>query len=124
MKRQKGQSAVEFALMAPIIFALILGMIYGGVMFMDYLNFNNQARTIAREISVASTKEDRDALFEKYQAGNYNDMLAGVYKVSFYATNDNDEDVIVHVDFTRGESFLMMPKEFGIVYRMKLEPLE
>lgn len=123
MKRQKGQSAVEFALMAPIVFTLILGMIYGGVMFMDYLNFNNQARTIAREISIASTKENREKLFEDYQKGNHDEIFAGVYKVSFYAINDNDEDVIVHVDFTRGNSFLMMPKEFGIVYRMKLEEI-
>ena len=90
---------------------------------MDYLNFNNQARTIAREISIASTKEIRDELFETYKEGNHNDILAGVYKVSFYAINDNDEDVIVHVDFTRDNSFMMMPENFGIVYRMKLEEI-
>lgn len=117
MKIQKGQSAVEFALMAPIVFTLILGMIYGGVMFMDYLNFNNQARTIAREISLAQSDE-RQALMDKYNT--FTDKLAGVYKVSVNVTTDA-EDVTVNVDFTRGDSFLMMPKEFGIVYRMKLE---
>lgn len=120
MKRQKGQSAVEFALMAPIIFTLILGMIYGGVMFMDYLNFNNQARTIAREISLA-TPSDRIFLVDKYN--KYQDMLAGVYKVSVNVTTD-DEDVTVNVDFKRGNSFLMMPEKFGIVYSMKLEDTE
>ncbi len=120
MKRQKGQSAVEFALMAPIVFTLILGMIYGGVMFMDYLNFNNQARTIAREISLA-TPSDRTALMDKYN--KYTDKLAGVYKVSVNVTTDT-EDVTVNVDFTRDKSFLMMPREFGIVYRMKLEDTE
>ena len=120
MKRQKGQSAVEFALMAPIVFTLILGMIYGGVMFMDYLNFNNWARTIAREISV-STPSKREELMNGYN--KYTDKLAGVYKVSVNVTTD-DEDVTVNVDFTRGDSFLMMPKEFGIVYRMKLEDTE
>ena len=117
MKRQKGQSAVEFALMAPIVFTLILGMIYGGVMFMDYLNFNNWARTIAREISLAQSDE-RQALMDKYNT--FTDKLAGVYKVSVNVTTDA-EDVTVNVDFTREESFLMMPKEFGIVYKMKLE---
>ena len=120
MKRQKGQSAVEFALMAPIVFTLILGMIYGGVMFMDYLNFNNQARTIAREISLA-TPSDRVFLMDKYN--KFTDKLAGVYKVSVNVTTD-DEDVTVNVDFTRGNSFLMMPESFGIVYRMKLEDTE
>ena len=120
MKRQKGQSAVEFALMAPIVFTLILGMIYGGVMFMDYLNFNNQARTIAREVSIAAPS-DRTAIMDKYN--RYTDKLAGVYKVSVNVTTD-DEDVTVNVDFTRPDSFMMMPKEFGIVYRMKLEDTE
>ena len=120
MKRQKGQSAVEFALMAPIVFTLILGMIYGGVMFMDYLNFNNQARTIAREISLA-TPSDRVFLMDKYN--RFTDKLAGVYKVSVNVTTD-DEDVTVNVDFTRGNSFLMMPEKFGIVYSMKLEDTE
>lgn len=120
MKRQKGQSAVEFALMAPIVFTLILGMIYGGVMFMDYLNFNNQARTIAREVSLA-TPSDRTILIDKYN--RYTDKLAGVYKVSVNVTTD-DEDVTVNVDFTRGNSFLMMPEKFGIVYSMKLEDTE
>ena len=120
MKRQKGQSAVEFALMAPIVFTLILGMIYGGVMFMDYLNFNNQARTIAREVSIAAPS-DRTAIMDKYN--RYTDKLAGVYKVSVNVTTD-DEDVTVNVDFTRDNSFMMMPKEFGIVYTMKLEDTE
>ena len=120
MKRQKGQSAVEFALMAPIVFTLILGMVYGGVMFMDYLNFNNQARIIAREVSLA-TPSDRTAIMDKYN--RYTDKLAGVYKVSVNVTTD-DEDVTVNVDFTRPDSFMMMPKEFGIVYRMKLEDTE
>ena len=120
MKRQKGQSAVEFALMAPIVFTLILGMIYGGVMFMDYLNFNNHARMIAREISLAKPSE-RTELMNDYN--KYTDKLAGVYKVSVNVTTD-DEDVTVNVDFTRDNSFMMMPENFGIVYTMKLEDTE
>ena len=120
MKRQKGQSAVEFALMAPIVFTLILGMIYGGVMFMDYLNFNNHARMIARKVSLAKPSE-RTELMNDYN--KYTDKLAGVYKVSVNVTTD-DEDVTVNVDFTRGNSFLMMPENFGIVYTMKLEDTE
>ena len=50
----------------------------------------------------------------------YKDELAGVYKVSFDVST-NDVDVTVKVDFKRGSSFLMMPKNFAIVYVMKLE---
>ena len=106
--------------MAPIIFMIVFGMIYGGVMFMDYLNFNNHARMIAREVSLA-TPNDRETLKEKYN--KYQDMLAGVYAVSIDVDYD-DEDVTVQVDFTRKEAFLIMPKDFAIVYRMKLENTE
>lgn len=121
MRRQRGQSAVEFALMAPVVFLLIFGMIYGGVMFMDYLNFNNYARTIAREVSLASTDKDRKALKDKYE--KFKDNAAGVYLVTVNVNYD-EEDVEVKIKFTRAESFLIMPKEFNIVYSMKLEETE
>ena len=116
MKRKKGQSAVEFALMAPLVFSMIFAMIYGGIMFMDYLNYNNYARTIAREVSLAS-KDDRPSIIKKYN--NYYGE-AGVYGVSFNIEKD-DEDVVVTVEFRRKDSFMILPKEFDIVYRMKLE---
>ena len=117
MRKQRGQSAVEFALMAPIIFLLIFGMIYGGIMFMDYLNFNNYARTIAREVSLASA-DRRPEIIDKYN--DYSDE-AGVYKVLFNVETQDNEDVIVTVQFRRGNSFLILPEQFDIVYRMKLE---
>lgn len=120
MRRQRGQSAVEFALMAPVVFLLIFGMIYGGVMFMDYLNFNNYARTIAREVSLASTEKDRELLVKKYTSERYQKMGVGVYEASVNVKTD-EEDVTVTIHFSRKESFLMMPKEFNIVYSMKLE---
>ena len=120
MRKQRGQSAVEFALMAPIVFAVIFATIYGGIMFMDYLNFNNYARTIAREVSLAQTTSDRDYLVKKYNAKN--DDLAGIYKVSINVDYD-DEDVRVEIDFTRGNSYLVLPESFAINYRMKLEDL-
>ena len=118
MVKQKGQSAVEFALMAPIVFILIFGMIWGGIMFMDYLNFNNYARIIARNVSVASSDE-RENLKEKYNNAVQNE-LAGVYAVTVNVDTD-EVDVTVTVNFRRNKSFLMMPKEFNIVYKMKLE---
>ena len=115
--KQRGQSAVEFALMAPIVFAIVFVMIYGGIMFMDYLNFNNYARTIAREVSLAPN-EDRKGIMDKY---NKFKEEAGVYMVSFNVETQ-DGDVVVTVEFRRSEPFLIMPKEFDIVYRMSLEP--
>ena len=52
MTKQRGQSAVEFALIAPMFFLMCFGMIYAGILFMDYLQYNNAARDIARFASI------------------------------------------------------------------------
>lgn len=51
MTKQKGQSAVEFAFIVPFLIFIFLGLIYGGILFMDYLQYNNAARAIAREVA-------------------------------------------------------------------------
>ncbi|MBR4642156.1 MAG: pilus assembly protein [Selenomonadaceae bacterium] len=139
MKRQQGQSAVEFALIVPLVCLLIFGGIYGGIMFIDYLNFCNEARTVARQIAVASKKAEAIAPY-------LNGTKAGVssfdsfYKVTMTAVfikedgteqpaSEGAEDVKVTVNFTRDNKDLpwivykvgFPPENFKIVYRMKLE---
>lgn len=66
MQNQKGQSMVEFAFIVPFFMFIVLGMIYGGILFMDYLQYNNAARAIARD--VAFTKNtDVDELKKYFQ---------------------------------------------------------
>ena len=62
MRKQHGQSAVEFALMAPIIFMMIFGMIYGGIMFMQYMHYSNAVRTAARQIAVVKNTTQRESM--------------------------------------------------------------
>ena len=65
MKNQHGQATVEFAFIAALFMFIVLGMIYGGILFMDYLQYNNAARAIARD--VAFTKNtDKTALETEY----------------------------------------------------------
>lgn len=126
MKRQRGQSALEFALMAPIVFLMIFAAIYGGVMFMDYLNFSNEARTIARQIAVAT---DKTAVIQKYKETTGGSTLERFYTVNITAktvdssgnevseTSDSAEDVIVTVKFTRDNKDLPW-----IVYKVGFPP--
>ncbi len=127
MKRQRGQSAVEFALMAPIVFGIIFAMIYGGIMFMDYLNYNNYARTIAREVSLASA-DKRGEIIQKYNGWSNKDYSkSDVYEIKINVDiesldkNKENEDVVVTIEFRRKDSFLVLPSEFDITYRMRLE---
>jgi len=145
MKRQQGQSAVEFALMAPIIFMMIFGMIYGGIMFMEYMHYSNAVRTAAREIAVKRTDPDinaeinarREWLMELYKKEFAIQMYGP--KVTF---NDGkpvtaaDKAVVVTVEFDMEEDvYKSLPTilkllEFPprtiktIEYRMRLERQE
>lgn len=138
MKKQRGQTLVEFALMAPMMFLLIFGMIYGGVMFIDYMNLNNDARALARRIAVADTTAERQALLEKYSADSEYSSLKRFYDIKMtanygYAETDTTKpiDAVVTVTFDRDNTDLpwivykvgFPPEHFAIQYKMKLEKI-
>ena len=136
MKRQQGQTLVEFALIAPLMFLLVFAMIYGGVMFVDYLNFNNEARTLARQIAVANSA-DRAELLQEYSKvdGKSFERFYTVTMKADYGYDETDTaqttpiDAVVVVEFKRDNKDLpwivykvgFPPEEFAIQYRMKLE---
>ena len=49
--RQKGQTLIEFAFVAPIVVFLFLSILYFGTMFMEYIQYNNAARDAARAVA-------------------------------------------------------------------------
>jgi Flp pilus assembly protein TadG len=50
---ERGQTAVEFALAAPILVVLLLGIIQFGIAFHDYVTITDAARAGARKAVVA-----------------------------------------------------------------------
>lgn len=113
MKGQKGQSAVEFALVIPLFLFLIVGMIYGGFAYSDYLQYNNAVRQAARELSVQTDNTKRNSLKDSINNGNvtYVTPLTKLYKGTFHAeVNDTEKYVQVRVSFTNeyGIDFLPM----------------
>ena len=46
-KTQKAQGIVEFALVLPLFLLLVMGIIYFGMAFSDYLTMSNSVRSIA-----------------------------------------------------------------------------
>ena len=119
MKIQRGQSAVEFALIAPLIMLLIFGAIYGGGMFIQFLNFNNEARTVARQIAVTTDEDARQTLIDNFNA--IPEQPFGMYYVKSYAEPRNG-DIVVRYDFNRSPfPFDFPPAHFATSYTMKLE---
>ena len=52
LKRQEGQTAVEFALVTPVIVVMLLGIIQVGITFHDYIQLTDAARAGARKAVV------------------------------------------------------------------------
>ena len=52
MKRQRGQDIIEFAILVPLFFLILIAMCAFGMFFSDYITFNNVARSVAREAVV------------------------------------------------------------------------
>ena len=53
VRDERGQTAVEFALIAPLLIVLLLGIIQFGIAFHDYVTITDAARAGARKAIVA-----------------------------------------------------------------------
>ena len=80
-RSESGQAAVEFALVAPILIALLLGIVQAGIAFNNYLAVTDAARAGARKAVVArfdgTTQADIKAVVQS-AAGNLNPAKLGV----------------------------------------------
>jgi Flp pilus assembly protein TadG len=56
MKKQGGQDFVEFALVLPLFVLFLMGIVYGGLLYGDFVSYNNWVRSAAREAAI----EERD----------------------------------------------------------------
>ena len=54
MRKQKGQSLVEFALVIPFFLFIVFAIIYAGMLFHDYSTLSNIARSAAREAAIVT----------------------------------------------------------------------
>lgn len=91
MKFQKGQSIVEFALILPLFLLLVLGIIYFGSIFADYLTLNSIARNSAREAAVVTVSQEsqRQAAYNKVR-DNYKNQTLPLDIYTWDPTSDAD----------------------------------
>ena len=134
MSKQKGQAMVEFALIVPILILLFLALLYGGILFMDYIQYNNAARDIARDAAF-STKTNFDATDKTNFTKKFN-PLTSLYTAEISdITKDTDNSTVTvtiklirHADLrlfqllTDDDSLEFPPKNLkDIVYTMPIE---
>ncbi len=131
--KQKGQASVEFAFIVPLFIIIVLGMIYGGILFMDYLQYNNAARAIARAAAFDTATTFDDAKLTSFSNEFFHPITklyaATLESVKKYPENESEKkEVRVKITLNRTVSmglfdFLGFPPENlkPIVYTMPIE---
>lgn len=102
MERQKGQSMVEFAFILPLFVFIFLAIMYMGMLFADYLSFNDIARSAARYAAINGTDATtistlRTSYDTKYSSGD-------IMHTSLYKWNPESEDDFYITKSTDGKS--------------------
>lgn len=127
MKRQKGQSLVEFALVTPFFLLLVFALIYSGMLFHDYNTLSNIARSAAREAAILESTSQTDY---NEIAGHYTGQatITSLYTQSSFdvtpVTQDGEAYVEVRIRLTLRANTstvmrIVLPDTYDIVYYMK-----
>jgi Flp pilus assembly protein TadG len=66
LRSERGQTAVEFALVTPIILVLLLGVIQVGMAFHDYISLTDAARAGARKAVVERFTGETNAQLQQH----------------------------------------------------------
>lgn len=98
VNNEKGQSMVEFCLIVPLFLLMIIGMIYGGFAYADYLQYSTAVREAARDIAIQD-KDKREVLIaglSNNSAGTiaqYANPLTNLYEPHFSVRLIPEEEI-------------------------------
>jgi Flp pilus assembly protein TadG len=99
LRREDGQAITEFALILPVLVALLLGIIQFGIVFNNYLTITDAARAGARKAAVSRFIGDNGASAKTTAQNSAQQLDQTALKVTVSSTNWNvpgsDVDVTV-----------------------------
>ena len=81
--------------MAPIVFMMIFGMIWGGIMFMQYIHYSNAIRTAAREVAVTNTEAAKETKEAWLRTLWKEEISIPLYEPNPEIIRDTDEGVVI-----------------------------
>lgn len=97
---QRGASAVEFALIAPLLFGLLLGIIQYGSLFLIQSRMTDTARDTARRLAVGDLPtENAAAIYAASQLAQWSDSFSASAKLPV----PPDHDVSVSISVPKRE---------------------
>lgn len=100
LRREDGQAIAEFALILPVLVALLLGIIQFGIVFNNYLTITDAARAGARKAAVSRFLGDNGAAAIVTAQNSAQGLNAADLKVTVTSTNWNVPGSDVNVTVT------------------------
>ena len=127
MRKQKGQSLVEFALVFPFFLLLVFGVIYSGMLFYDYSTLSNVARAAARERAITKTDTDSEIIISNYfKDGKFiHGQTTSLYSPGTppMVIETNNDDIVVTINMQLGDRSplmeIVLPDHYSIIYHMR-----
>jgi Flp pilus assembly protein TadG len=100
LRREDGQAITEFALILPVLVALLLGIIQFGIVFNNYLTITDAARAGARKAAVSRFIGDNGAAAKITAQNSAQQLDQAALKVTVTSTNWNVPGSDVNVTVT------------------------
>jgi Flp pilus assembly protein TadG len=100
VRREDGQAITEFALILPVLVALLLGIIQFGIVFNNYLTITDAARAGARKAAVSRFLGDNGAAAKTTAQNSAQQLNQTDLKVTVTSTNWNVPGSDVNVTVT------------------------
>ncbi|ORU01105.1 hypothetical protein D081_0553 [Anaerovibrio sp. JC8] len=123
MKFQKAQAIVEFAFVLPLFLLFMVGIIYFGFAFADYLMLNNTARSIAHEASMTKDAATRQIIVKNNIKNVYltSDIFkwepnreSGINNAYLEVKNENNDVVVTaNAPYNTNSYFGRLMRNFG-----------
>ena len=111
-KSQKGQSIVEFAFILPILVLFMIGLMYFGLMFSNYVALNDFARDAARSAAMMSDVT--------YKANGDEDPYSSIRQAYVDTYENSSKSVALNRYFLPNGTYLWDPskrEQFWIEYK-------
>ncbi|WP_027405857.1 TadE/TadG family type IV pilus assembly protein [Anaerovibrio sp. RM50] len=111
MRFQKAQAIVEFAIVLPLFLMFLVGLIYFGFFFADYLTVSNTTRNIAHEVALSENPNVQEIINQKTaQVTLISDVFVWKPNESKYLNvgySSDGKDVVVksHLDYSSSSYF-------------------
>lgn len=123
MHNQKAQGIVEFALVLPLFLLLVMGIIYFGLAFSDYLTMSNTVRSIAHEASLKENDSDYETVVQNCTHGvalandifiwkPYSNGINKKYLKVNYNTNTKNVEVTATAEYNKDSTIGTVLKNF------------